>query len=132
MGHPHRLESEYQPEYSDFRFLVQRPTPYKNILNAHLTFPALPPTLLRFSSHSMEYIPIVRFIVILVLLTASSFGQSLQFQFEPLSVEHGLSQSSVWSIYQDSYGFMWFGTADGLNKYDGYTFQVFRHNPNDS
>jgi ligand-binding sensor domain-containing protein/predicted Ser/Thr protein kinase len=69
----------------------------------------------------------------LVLLPSlESAGQTPSFQFEALTVEHGLSQSSVWSIIQDKYGFMWFGTADGLNKYDGYSFQVFRHNPQDS
>ena len=52
-------------------------------------------------------------------------------EFERISVEHGLSQSSVVCILQDSKGFMWFGTQDGLNKYDGYDFTVYRHNPQD-
>ncbi len=60
------------------------------------------------------------------------FGQIKDMRFDAISVEQGLSQSSVWSIIEDSYGFMWFGTADGLNKYDGYSFQVYRHNPQDS
>ncbi len=47
-------------------------------------------------------------------------------QFEHLSVKDGLSQLSVISIFQDSQGFLWFGTRDGLNKYDGYNFHVFR------
>ena len=59
-------------------------------------------------------------------------AQAQDFQFESISVEHGLSQSSIWSIIQDSSGFMWFGTADGLNKYDGYSFHVYRHDPQDS
>jgi ligand-binding sensor domain-containing protein len=50
--------------------------------------------------------------------------------FEEISIEQGLSQSIVFCIIQDQKGFMWFGTEDGLNKYDGYTFTVYRHDPN--
>jgi len=56
-------------------------------------------------------------------------GQSLR--FETISLEDGLSQSTVFCILQDSQGFMWFGTEDGLNKYDGYNFTVFKNNPED-
>ncbi|GAB3993907.1 two-component regulator propeller domain-containing protein [Spirosoma daeguense] len=52
-------------------------------------------------------------------------------QFEHLSVKDGLSNNSVNCILQDQEGFMWFGTNDGLNKYDGYTFTVIKSNPND-
>jgi signal transduction histidine kinase/ligand-binding sensor domain-containing protein/CheY-like chemotaxis protein/AraC-like DNA-binding protein len=50
-------------------------------------------------------------------------------QFEHLSVQDGLSNNSVLCIGQDRQGFMWFGTADGLNKYDGYTFKQYRADP---
>jgi len=53
-------------------------------------------------------------------------------KFTHLSLEQGLSDVSVNCILQDSTGFMWFGTDDGLNKYDGYNFTVYRHNPDDS
>jgi len=56
-----------------------------------------------------------------------SVGQSLR--FERISLEQGLSQSTVFSIIQDSQGFMWFGTEDGLNKYDGYNFTVYKNDP---
>jgi signal transduction histidine kinase/ligand-binding sensor domain-containing protein len=52
-------------------------------------------------------------------------------RFDRLSVDQGLSQSTVNCILQDSYGFMWFGTSDGLNKYDGYDVIVYRHDPDD-
>jgi len=47
-------------------------------------------------------------------------------RFEALGVNEGLSQSSVYAIHQDHAGFMWFGTADGLNRYDGYEVRNYR------
>src|SRR6187551_896727 len=41
---------------------------------------------------------------------------------------NGLSQNTINSLYKDHYGFMWFGTQDGLNKYDGYKVTVYKHN----
>jgi signal transduction histidine kinase/ligand-binding sensor domain-containing protein/DNA-binding response OmpR family regulator len=49
-----------------------------------------------------------------------------------LGIEQGLSNNAVTCIYQDQQGFMWFGTYDGLNRYDGYSFKVFRNKSNDS
>ncbi|QTA82162.1 PAS domain-cintaining protein [Desulfonema limicola] len=51
--------------------------------------------------------------------------------FEYLTIEDGLSQSSVYSILQDKRGIMWFGTWDGLNKYDGYRFVIYKYDPQD-
>ena len=50
-------------------------------------------------------------------------------KFENLQTDAGLSQSNVTTILQDSKGFMWFGTRDGLNKYDGYKFTVYKNDP---
>ncbi len=50
-------------------------------------------------------------------------------QFERLSFKDGLSQSSVMCILQDGRGFMWFCTEDGLDRYDGYDFKIYRHDP---
>ena len=59
------------------------------------------------------------------------FNFSLHAQIKHLKFEHigtaeGLSQSNVICIFQDSRGFMWFGTRDGLNRYDGYTIKVYK------
>ncbi|RRB04126.1 ligand-binding sensor domain-containing protein [Larkinella rosea] len=52
-------------------------------------------------------------------------------RFSHLSAEHGLSQNSVLCIWQDRDGFLWLGTRDGLNKYDGYSFTVYKPDPAD-
>ena len=57
------------------------------------------------------------------------YPQSQDIKFEHLSVAQGLSLSWAVCILQDSRGFMWFGTDEGLNKYDGYKFTIFRHDP---
>ena len=46
-------------------------------------------------------------------------------QFSHLTAEDGLSLSGVTQIFQDSKGFLWFGTYNGLNRYDGYNFKIF-------
>lgn len=61
-----------------------------------------------------------------------SFAQKEDIQFEHLSMKDGLSMNPVMAITQDKNGFLWFGSQDGLNKYDGYKFQVFKANDNDS
>ncbi|MHA2428483.1 MAG: ligand-binding sensor domain-containing protein, partial [Candidatus Hermodarchaeia archaeon] len=65
-----------------------------------------------------------------VSITAPSLQQPpINIRFETLSMEDGLSQNSVITILQDYQGFMWFGTEDGLNKYDGHQFTVYKHDP---
>ena len=54
-----------------------------------------------------------------------------QLSFEHISVEQGLSHNSVTAVLQDSTGFMWIGTNEGLNRYDGYDIKVFHHDPDD-
>ncbi|NQZ12050.1 MAG: GGDEF domain-containing protein, partial [Algicola sp.] len=69
--------------------------------------------------------------IILFLLIFSSFVLASKpiTRFEHLSIKDGMSQSVVYSIIQDSKGFLWFATGDGLNRYDGYGFKVFHHDP---
>lgn len=54
-----------------------------------------------------------------------------QINFSYISINEGLSQSTVFSIDQDKRGNMWFATYDGVNKYDGYAFTVYQHNEDD-
>ncbi|MCP4542209.1 MAG: histidine kinase [Chloroflexi bacterium] len=64
-------------------------------------------------------------------LIPSKTGSEKYLRFERISLEQGLSQSSIYCMLQDIQGFMWFGTEDGLNKYDGYNFTVYRPIPGD-
>lgn len=64
--------------------------------------------------------------------TRKNAGLPKDIKFERISLEEGLSQSVVLEIFQDHNGFMWFGTQDGLNKYDGYGFTVYKHSSLDS
>jgi ligand-binding sensor domain-containing protein/serine phosphatase RsbU (regulator of sigma subunit) len=73
-------------------------------------------------------------VLVIILLYAGLFAKLLQAQnnsikFEHLSIEEGLSQSTVNAIIQDSYGLMWFGTIDGLNKFNGYENTIYHHQP---
>lgn len=65
------------------------------------------------------------------LWSISLYGQDNSIKFRNLSIENGLSQSSVNCILQDPYGFIWIGTQDGLNMYDGREFTKHIHLPND-
>ncbi|MBX7220690.1 MAG: protein kinase [Blastocatellia bacterium] len=56
---------------------------------------------------------------------------SNRLQLGHLGLEQGLSQSGVMALLQDRKGFLWLGTQDGLNRYDGATFKAYRHNPAD-
>ena len=58
-------------------------------------------------------------------------AQSGRRGFDVLSVEHGLSQAAVIAIAQDQLGYMWFGTQEGLSRYDGSQFETFLHDPYD-
>ena len=62
----------------------------------------------------------------------SVFGLGQNYRINHYTVNQGLSQSVVYTTFQDSRGFIWIGTQDGLNRFDGYTFVKYLHNPNDS
>ena len=53
------------------------------------------------------------------------------YNFKNITVEDGLSQSTVETIYQDSKGYIWIGTNDGLDRYNGYDFKYYKHDKDD-
>lgn len=69
-------------------------------------------------------------IVLIFLIGLCARAQALY--FEHIDIKDGLSQNTVNEILQDSRGFMWFGTKDGLNRYDGKHFKIFRNIPYDT
>lgn len=70
--------------------------------------------------------------ILVFFFLSTSIMKAQSVEFSHLTINDGLSQNAVHSIAQDKKGFMWFGTKDGLNRYDGQSFKVFRHNPDDS
>ncbi len=70
--------------------------------------------------------------LIVILATASALeAQTRGIRFNRISREQGLAQSTVTCILQDRAGFMWLGTRDGLNRFDGYDFVVYKHDTKD-
>jgi ligand-binding sensor domain-containing protein len=63
---------------------------------------------------------------------AQSTAMHNHITFNHLTVEDGLSNNKVNTITQDKTGFIWFGTEDGLSRFDGYNFKIYRHDPSDS
>ncbi|MFO7889531.1 MAG: two-component regulator propeller domain-containing protein [bacterium] len=85
---------------------------------------------------SIKFQKILPFILISILYLHAENNRlaqtsHLHITFEHLTSKHGLSQSAVNTIIQDSRGFLWFGTQDGLNRYDGYTFKKYYHDSQD-
>jgi ligand-binding sensor domain-containing protein/signal transduction histidine kinase/DNA-binding response OmpR family regulator len=70
--------------------------------------------------------------VLLMIGAVSSHAQILHFKFTHINISQGISNSTIETIYQDSKGYMWFGTRDGLNRYDGYQVKVFKNQPDNA
>jgi len=64
-------------------------------------------------------------VLIFLGLSLNLAAEKASIKFDHIGIEHGLSQSSIFSILQDSKGFMWIGTESGVNRYDGYNFIVY-------
>ena len=97
----------------------------------------LPALRLKINSKTLRLLKVITFTIILTIsialsLSANAYAENSNSQFDRLTVEDGLSQSGILAILQDSQGFMWFGTQDGLNKYDGYNFTAYKYNELDS
>ena len=75
---------------------------------------------------------LINFLCITAQLFSANNQLSNKISFQQVSLNEGLSQSTVYSMLQDSLGYMWIGTADGLNRYDGYKFNVFKTDKNNS
>ncbi len=87
--------------------------------------------------NSMRMVIYQRMFLLLILIAIfypakNLISQVYNIDFERISIEQGLSQSSVQAIVQDKQGFLWFATQDGLNQFNGYDFKVFKHDANDS
>ena len=86
---------------------------------------------------AMQYLKLkllINFIFILSLVAPNLYAQE-DYLYENISVADGLSSSRFnvfHNICQDRFGFLWFGTTDGLNRYDGYEFKVYKNMPGDS
>ncbi|HPE76336.1 MAG TPA: two-component regulator propeller domain-containing protein [Draconibacterium sp.] len=79
-----------------------------------------------------KYYNKIIFVLLTCLFLISFSGYSQDLNFKHININNGLSQNAVFAILKDSKGFMWFGTKDGLNKFDGYNFVIYQHNPFDS
>ena len=64
--------------------------------------------------------------------TTKLYAEKQGIEFKHLSIEDGLINNTVYCIFQDHRGFMWFGTRSGLSKYDGYKFTHYYHDVHDS
>jgi len=82
------------------------------------------------STESSKYIKLV--LLVWFLLAQNVICQRQIFTFKQLAGKDGLSNSNVNSVIQDSIGFMWFGTSEGLNRFDGSEIKVYRNAPKDS
>lgn len=72
------------------------------------------------------------FSILFIYFNSVISSQSVNLRFEHLTMQEGLSSNKVNCILQDQYGFMWFGTECGIDKYDGYSFVNYGHDPKDS
>ncbi len=85
--------------------------------------------------HRRRYAPtrgLTTSLVTLCFIAAFSANAQHRFNFSHLTTKQGLSQSAVMCAFQDHEGFVWLGTQDGLNRFDGYTVKVFKNDPADS
>ncbi len=84
-------------------------------------------------STKISYLSGVVVCLVILFLSISFSGYSQRsYIFENIGLAEGLSNPEVLSIFQDSHGFLWISTSDGLNRYDGNAITIFKNDPNDS
>jgi ligand-binding sensor domain-containing protein/serine phosphatase RsbU (regulator of sigma subunit) len=71
-------------------------------------------------------------LIMLISIVPPSFSQVSRMKADLFTIVENLTQTHINVVFQDSIGFLWIGTQDGLNKYDGYSFKPFRNQPNDT
>ena len=69
---------------------------------------------------------------LILIFILSSIAYADDYTFKQLTESDGLSQSTVFAMMQDTQGYLWFGTIEGLNRYDGYNFRIYVNSPDDS
>lgn len=72
------------------------------------------------------------FLILLCFIQTFAHGQAINPYFKRIGIDNGLPHHKVNRVLQDRRGFLWFGTEDGLSRYDGQHFTIYRHRPNDS
>src|SRR4030095_10469300 len=78
----------------------------------------------------IKFIRNISFVVVMIFfLLQKGVAQRFNFALEQFTTDNGLSHESVISITKDKDGFLWIGTANGLNRFDGISFKVFLNNP---
>ena len=73
-----------------------------------------------------------KIILAIIFCLTSLHSQTDEYTFKQLTDADGLSQSTIFTTIQDKDGYLWLGTVDGLNRYDGYEFRIFENDPSDS
>lgn len=76
----------------------------------------------------IKAILLIKASLMMLLIISEANPQPNTIKFRHIGSDEGLSQNFISCILQDKKGFMWFGTKDGLNRYDGYSFVVYQHN----
>ncbi len=78
------------------------------------------------------YLAGLLFLLFMLCITWKVHAQMEKLRFEHININNGLSHNDVMEIRQDSKGYIWIGTLDGLNKYDGYHFTTYQHEPHNT
>ena len=87
-------------------------------------------TIFYFKESSMH--KFIQQIVLGIIFSISMLHAEKDITFDRITVTNGLSSNHIQSVCQDRYGFLWIATNNGLNRYDGYDFKVFKHQPDDT